>query len=403
MKAALLWKNGVIVSELFLHPDRVGRILLELMPVDRSLSVGVPIFLGMNKKLITALVALSLSASTLIQVAPMAHANTVPAIAILDTALDTSLPIFKDRIAYEVCILEWNSCPNGKNFMEGTGSSVLPANIISKNGFDHGTQMASVVVGLNPNIKIVFVRIIGNTSFGQRQVANEATVTNALNWILTNKDAYNIKSVVMAQGHNNLVPSVDYCPSTPKTKNLLISLTNVGVATFFPAGNNRDYTRLNWPACINESISVGWSDQYEGIALNGNFDKDRLDFYALGNIKVTSPGGAVINGAGSSISAQVAATIWALLKIKYPNYTQDQLISFMSQNSTQIKGSRGQFGKLIEINRIMGAVPVVDKSTLIAEAKLAISAAEAQYELEIKVAAEKLAAIKAEWARKIND
>jgi hypothetical protein len=310
----------------------------------------------MNKKLITALVAATLSASTLIQVAPMAQANQAPAIAILDTALDTSLPIFKDRIVHEVCILEWNSCPNGQSFMEGPGSTVLPLNIISRNGFDHGTQMASVVAGLNPDIKIVFVRIIGNTAFGQRQVANEVTVTNALNWVLVNKDKYNIKSIAMSQGHHNLAPLADYCPSTPNTKNLLISLTNAGVATFFPSGNSRDYSRLDWPACIQESISVGWSDQNEGISLNGNFDKDRLDFYALGNVRVTLPGGTVRNGAGSSISTQVLATTWALLKSKYPTYSQQQLIDLISKSSTQIRGSRGQFGKLVTINTALNTI-----------------------------------------------
>lgn len=363
----------------------------------------------MNKKIIRALVATVISISATIQVAPMAQANSVPAIAILDTALDTSLPIFKDRIAYEVCILEWNSCPNGKSFMEGPGSSVLPANIISSNGFDHGTQMASVVAGLNPNVKIVFVRIIGNTPSGDRQSANEATVTNALNWVLQNKDKYNIKSVAMSQGHHNLGPvGTEYCPSTPNTKNLLVSLAGSGVATFFPAGNSRDYARLDWPACITESISVGWSDQYDGISLNGNFDKDRLDFYALGNVRVTMPGGTVRNGAGSSISVQVAATTWALLKSKYPTYTQDQIINLLSQTSTQIRGSRGQFGKLINMNAALSATatqapaPVVDKTAIIAEANKAIALAEAQYQAEIKAAADKLAAIKLEWAKKIN-
>lgn len=363
----------------------------------------------MNKKIIRALVATVISISATIQVAPMAQANSVPAIAILDTALDTSLPIFKDRIAYEVCILEWNSCPNGKSFMEGPGSSVLPANIISSNGFDHGTQMASVVAGLNPNVKIVFVRIIGNTPSGNRQSANEATVTNALNWVLQNKDKYNIKSVAMSQGHHNLGPvGTEYCPSTPNTKNLLVSLAGSGVATFFPAGNSRDYARLDWPACITESISVGWSDQYDGISLNGNFDKDRLDFYALGNVRVTMPGGTVRNGAGSSISVQVAATTWALLKSKYPTYTQDQIINLLSQTSTQIRGSRGQFGKLINMNAALSATatqapaPVVDKTAIIAEANKAIALAEAQYQAEIKAAADKLAAIKLEWAKKIN-
>ena len=362
----------------------------------------------MNKKIIRALVAATLSASTLIQVAPTAQANSVPAIAILDTALDTSLPIFKDRIAYEVCILEWNSCPNGKNFMEGPGSAVLPSNIISANGFDHGTQMSSVVASLDPNIKIVFVRIIGNTLTGTRQTAEEATVLNALKWVLANKDKYNIKSVAMSQGHRNLGPAgTDYCPSTPNTKNTIATLASSGVATFFPAGNSRDYSRLDWPACITESISVGWSDQYEGISLNGNFDKDRLDFYALGNMKVTLPGGIVKNGAGSSISAQVAATTWALLKTKYPTYTQDQITNLLTQTSTPIRGSKGQAGKLINTNGALSAVlapspVVVDKSAIIAEANKAIALAEAQYQAELKAAADKLAAIKAEWAKKIN-
>lgn len=310
----------------------------------------------MNKKIIRVLVATIFSFSTLIQVAPVAQANQPPTIAILDTALDTSLPIFKDRIVYEVCILEWNSCPNGQSFMEGPGSTILPLSIMSKNGFNHGTQMASVVVGLNPDVKIVFVRIIGNTAFGQRQTASEVTVTNALSWIVANKDRYNIKSVAMSQGHHNLAFLTDYCPSTPNTKNLLISLTNAGVATFFPSGNSRDYSRIDWPACIEESFAVGWANQYDMISSNGNFDKKLLDFYALGNMKVTLPGGRIINSSGSSISTQVMATTWALLKSKYPNYSQQEIVDMLLQSSKQINGSNGQIGKLININTIMGVI-----------------------------------------------
>ena len=285
----------------------------------------------------------------------MAQADQAPAIAILDSALDTSLPIFKDRIAYEVCILEWNSCPNGKSFMEGAGSTTLPLSILNNGqGFDHGTQMASVVASIDPNVKIVFIRIIGNTPYGARQISNEVTVTNALSWVLANKDKYNIKSVAMSQGHHNLNAIADYCPSTPNTKNLVTSLTNVGVATFFPAGNARDYSKIDWPACINESISVGATDQYDGVALYSNYDPTKLDFYALGNMKVTLPGGKTINGAGSSISVQVAATQWALLKTAKPTLSQDQLISLLSQTSVPVKGSKGQTGKLINLLGALG-------------------------------------------------
>jgi hypothetical protein len=337
----------------------------------------------MNKKLIRALIASTLLAYNLIQVSPMAQANQAPTVAILDTALDTSLPIFKDRIVFEVCILEWNSCPNGTNFMDGPGSATLPISILNNGrGFDHGTGVSSVVVNTDPNVKIVFVRIIGNTAYGQRQAATEITVNNALSWVLTNKDKYNIKSIAMSQGHHSLGPiGTEYCPSTPDTKNLITSLVNEGVATFFPAGNSRDHARLDWPACIQESISVGWSDEYEKISLNSNFDKNNLDFYALGNIMVSVPGGSTRYVGGSSISVQVAATKWAILKSKYPAYSQQQLIDLLSQTSRQIHGSKGQFGKLINLDA-------------------AIKLAESEYQSELKASLDKFNAIKADWDKK---
>ena len=112
----------------------------------------------MTKKLLTALVATLI---TLPISAKAAEPTTrqQETIAIIDTALDTSLSLFKDRIAYEVCIVEFESCPNGKPIMEGPGSAVLPFEIISKYGLDHGTQMASLAVKENMTVKIVFIRI----------------------------------------------------------------------------------------------------------------------------------------------------------------------------------------------------------------------------------------------------
>ena len=69
----------------------------------------------MNKKIITALIALTLI------VPATTHAVDAPktaTLAIIDTAIDTSLPLFSGKIVHEVCILEWNSCPNGTSFME---------------------------------------------------------------------------------------------------------------------------------------------------------------------------------------------------------------------------------------------------------------------------------------------
>jgi hypothetical protein len=375
----------------------------------------------MNKKLISAVSVVSLISTLFIAVEAKAE-QQAPTVAILDTALDTSLPIFKDKIAYEVCVLEWASCPNGQKFMEGAGSAVLSSDIISKNGFDHGTQMASVAVATNPNIKIVFVRIIGNNTSGLRQPTGEAGVALALKWVLDNKSRFNIQSVAMSQAnHAILRTSMDYCPTTAMVRGMVSSLVSSGTPVFFAAGNMRDLSRLSWPACIDDSISIGMADQYEQIDNYSNFDKDKLDFYAVGNMQVAVPGGSVKNAAGSSISTQVAAATWAGIKYSNPSLTYQQVIELLNKNSKPIVGARGQYGKLISSmpSVIAPSAPVVTKpiapvtktaeqlaaeakAALTIEANKAIAEAEAKYQAEVKVAADKLAAIKLEWAKKIN-
>ena len=109
----------------------------------------------MNKKLISALIAITLSIPTTAYAAGIQNRiDSTPAVAILDTAIDTSLPAFQGKIIQEVCILEWTTCPNGKSFMEGPGSASMPANLITQNGFDHGTFMTSVFLQTNPNVNV---------------------------------------------------------------------------------------------------------------------------------------------------------------------------------------------------------------------------------------------------------
>ena len=109
------------------------------------------------KKLITALVAITLiSLSLPAQASRSGLKNTTtaaPTLAILDTALDTSIPSIKSRLIGEVCILDWNTCPNGTKFMEGPGASnTVPSSCIATRDFSHGTQMASVAITNNPNL-----------------------------------------------------------------------------------------------------------------------------------------------------------------------------------------------------------------------------------------------------------
>lgn len=304
----------------------------------------------MNKKLITAVMAAVLSITTI----NMAKANPTPAtVAILDTALNSSLPVFKDRIVQEVCILEWNSCPNGKNFMEGPGSAMMNLDQMARNGFNHGTKMAHSSILTNPDIKIVFVRIVGATNTGARQITNEAAFVNALNWVIANKNKYNISAVAMSQGHNNFMPGANYCPTTPLTKNAISTLNSSGVPVFLPAGNTRNTVKISWPACIVESIAVSASANGDGMAIYSNYDKNLTDMFALGRLRVFDVNGTLFNEDGTSVSTQVAAAIYVGLKNKYTSYTKDQILEIMKSTSSPVV-SRTVTGYIVKKEALNG-------------------------------------------------
>jgi hypothetical protein len=304
----------------------------------------------MNKKLITALAALTLIVPATTYAAPLQNRTvSVPTIAILDTAIDASLPILKDKIIYEACVTQWSTCPNGQAVMEGTGSATLPQPAIMQNGFDHGTQMAVIAVNNNPDIRIVFVRIIGINSWGGRQAAGEKTVYDGLQWVIDNQSKFNIQSVSMSQGHHNLLPLNEYCPVTPITESKVKTLKDMGIPVFFPAGNQRDYAKIDWPACIPDSIAVSATVPTKEVAIYTNFDPKLTDFFAQGTTTSLRPGGQKINVAGTSASTVIAATQWATIKSIKPTLSYSQIYDLISRTSLPTKNSKITGGKLINL------------------------------------------------------
>lgn len=299
------------------------------------------------KKLITALVALTLITTSMPAQAKLKNTTSVPTLAVLDTALDTSIPSIKSRLIYEVCILDWPSCPNGTKFMEGPGSSVLPTNIIANRDFNHGTQMVSAAINNNPNMNILFIRIIGNTSRGTRQTTGVLTVTNALEWVFNNKDKYNITAVSVSQGSQSVLKktTTNYCPVTA-TDIMVDRLYSVNVPVFFPSGNDRDKSRINWPACIPNAVAVGGVEvaglDKPQISLVSNYDGNLIDIWTEITSPVTFPGGATGNAYGTSVANQIAAAKYISVKTAKPSLTTAQLLSLIKSTSTPISNTVNQ-------------------------------------------------------------
>lgn len=370
----------------------------------------------MKNKLITAVLTLSLLSPVVISQASGAEA---PVLAILDTAIDTSLPSLQGKIVGEVCILEYALCPNGTNFQEGPGSASMPSNLITLNGFDHGTFMASTAVQYNSNLKILFVKIIANTSAGLRKPTGESTISAALAWVRDNASKYNVKAVSLSQGSSGLLgkAGTQYCPTFPRTVSAIQSLASMSIPVFSAVGNARDYSRIDWPSCIPEVIAIGAVDQIGEIASYSNNDNDLLDLFALGNMPAFGPGNISKNIAGTSSATQVAAATYLGLSDK-TGKSGNELISIIKANATRTTGRQGTFNKMISVSVVAAPAQVVTQTTAVqqtaaqaqaeklaalkSEVEAGILAAEQQYAIDLKAAQDKLAAAKAAWVAKLN-
>jgi hypothetical protein len=227
---------------------------------------------------------------------PAVSANEKPAIAIIDTAIDTA----QVNVFHEVCLMEEKQCPNKQSYMEGPGSAHMPAS----RGFEHGTQMVQIAQQVNPNMNIVFIRIYPQDRRGNiaKNAANvNSTVRQALEWVVNNKAKFNIVAVSASVGETKFSRRGHYCPVNSGIRNAIVSLQNLGVASIFAAGNRYDYARVDYPSCIAEAISVS------SVGVRGNVERysnrsAETDFFALGTIGSST---------GTSAATVALASYWA--------------------------------------------------------------------------------------------
>lgn len=274
-----------------------------------------------------------------------------PSVVILDTSIDASLPIFKGRLVQEVCTLEWPVCSNQSMFQEGPGSaSSLALSILKSAGFRHGTQMASISVKTNSAVNLVFVRIVGYGN-GYRYNPTAVSVTKALDWVIANKDKYNIAAVAMSQSTHDAKTLKALCPTNTITP-YVDKLKQLNIGVFFPAGNDGDLNQVDYPSCIPQAITVGAVDKRNIIATYSNGTPTSVDFYALGHHQdAVSPGGEITTVVGTSAANQVAAMQWATVRMVKPTLTYDELYLLLKSTATIVENGKVKGGSLINIEK----------------------------------------------------
>lgn len=259
---------------------------------------------------------------------------------VIDTALNSDQSDIAANIKYEVCILDWYACPNGQKFMEGKGSAYVESRIMANNGFNHGSQMVSAALRTNPNLQIIFIRIVANSNSGSRLSVSQIVVAQALKWVSENKDKFHIGAVAMSQGHHNLSSLSRYCPSDSTVESMIDLLLQSGIPFFVPAGNSNDFERIDWPACYPSTLAIGALGTNRQIASYGNYDAKLLDFFEQGEMKVNDFDGTERTSTGTSVSVQIAAAKWMRILELNSNLTYEQRMNQLVKSCTHVSNSR---------------------------------------------------------------
>ena len=286
--------------------------------------------------LIAALVAAAMPAWS-VEVAPRV-------LVIADTGFSDSDPLIASHTVLQVCIMDWYACPNGTNFQESGTAASLSSSQMKYSGFSHGSKMARSAITAYPDVKLILIRIVGQSSSGGRMSTSESIVTKVLAWSNKNAKLYNIGAVAISQGSTKVGTNARRCLSSPATDKELASLKAKGIYTFFPAGNEGKSDTINWPACIADAVAVGALDKSGAIASYSNYAMGQVDVYEPGYVIDTET--VIIYGSdnGTSHSTQYAAAKWLSLVNEFPQVRPALIYWNYILSGDPVTNSKGYFG-----------------------------------------------------------
>jgi hypothetical protein len=268
---------------------------------------------NMKTKATLAVVFLALVAG----LTPSAHAAEPKTLVIIDSGFNTQLPFFAGKVIDEACFIEFGKCPNGQASMTGPGAATLAATDAAKDRtFSHGTQMASVAHAVNPSGKFVLIRVVGRSDKGFANTYTTKAVQLALDWVSANAARLNVGAVSISMGRAYKEAA---CPIETPLQSRIVELKASNIGVFTAAGNRSNQTKVDYPACIPEAITVGATDTryvlrnitgwIYPIMPNSNGGAD-LDLYALGRYNTTMLDGSNTLVLGTSAATAAVASKW---------------------------------------------------------------------------------------------
>lgn len=228
-------------------------------------------------------------------------------VCIFDTGIDATHPEFEDRIVA---------------FKDFVGKKDLP---YDDNG--HGTHVAGIVagkkVGVYNKTNIISCKILNNKGNGKRN-----TICSASEWVIQNKEKYNIRVVNISVGAKL---TVDYEAEARFVK-CVEKLWDNGIVVVCAAGNNGPKAgSITTPGISSKVITIGSYDDKIYIDDNNVVHRDysgrgeikncviKPDFLAYGhNVLSAGLNGSYTIKSGTSMATPKISGLVAAILAKYP-------------------------------------------------------------------------------------
>lgn len=237
------------------------------------------------------------------------NGNKIITVAVLDTGIDVSRPIFKDRITY-ADQLNYSNSGDANNITDDNG---------------HGTEIASIIArNTGSNVKILPIKILNKEGKGTLA----GLYMGIHKAIMSGVDVINISACANV-GDNELID------------NILSEAEQSGITVVVAAGNEGKKVEKNTLASSDHVITVGSVNNASKVSGFSNTG-DSVNIYALGQgieADRVGDGTSSINGTSAS-AAIISSAVAQLYTTNVLNVTgsgvvaKDQVLDILNNNST---------------------------------------------------------------------
>ena len=203
-----------------------------------------------------------------------------------------------------------------------------------------------VILAINPDVKIIPIRIVGVTDSGIVDIYSLRPVKTALDWVIANAQKYNIAAVNISQGSIQA-----NCAVPDGMREQVLALKQLNIPVIAATGNLQNRKAVNSPACISDVVSVGATDN---TSIDGRTPYDinavptiarysngwnQTDFYLNGRWYVTNINGSRTFTAGTSNATATLSAYWVLnLKSSFDETYNFLLAKTISTNNQWLSG-----------------------------------------------------------------